>query len=544
VEAAVRGSDLLFGRGEDGYPFWLLTVRLDVLVFVLCAITILAWWLRPARLRSADRVDLGIALGLTGLAALLRWAVEHNLSDFGGIGYSRILFGYRGHFGAAQLYSLVYARSARDLEHAIALQRLASTLTVPLVYALCRRLLPATRSFATITATMIALHPLHVLFSATDALPISTSFVAAAAYLLLAQAIEDDRAPMWAQRTAAVGAAAGLTLLTQIRLENAVFLVPPAAYLWARRGALSRPLVWGGAGFLAFGLVYALEALSTGSSYQHTVPIMEGLQAGLREVAANPIFAMAPLLIGTAVTLLHHRSRARAIALLPLLAVFPLMALAGPEAQSLARTYVNELLLLELVAGYGLALLWDARRWWWRMPVVACLAWAAALPILFWPNLRERQLETVEHDFFGAALRSLPPGIDRVVVPDDEVLNRETHSTMEWDTKYRMIAAAVGMPSTELVGMTHFLEHPADVDCSRDNCVFFRGVPCMGLARYWFAAPGCAQVMAAHVGAPVREEEVVAGSYVDCSVDRGELRRKRCDPVRVAQRFGIYRITR
>jgi hypothetical protein len=545
VEWVIGWLNELFGRGTDDYPFWLATVRINILLFVACAVGCTAWHAWPSRARRArvGKVDLGIALAFTALAGLLRFAVQHNLSDLGGIGYSRILFGYQGHFGAAQLFSLVYARTARDLETAIVLNRIAATMTVPLVYALCRRLVPAARAFAMITAALVAFHPLSLLFSATDCLPISTSLLAAASYLLLAQSIEDGDARRWVGAAAMGGAASGLTLLTQVRYENVLFLVPAGVYLWANRRRV-RPdlLVAGGTLFALFIAIYATEALRSDSSYRNPIRVAAGLRLAAREVFPNPILALAPVLVGTTAAMFDRRSRVRLLAPLPLLIAVVLSAVTNTEAHNQARTYLNEVLLVSLVAGYGLALMWESR---WRIARVAAagsVLWTLALPILFWPNLRERYLETVEHDFLRAAFASLPAGIERVIVPDDDRLNRETHSTIELATKYRLIASAAGAGGVDLVGMTRFLEHPGEFDCSRDKCALFRGVPCMELAQYWFALPECTQLMATRTGEPLREEEVVAGSFLDCSIYRGEARARICDPVRTSQRLGLYRL--
>lgn len=545
MAAVTRWLDLLFGKGDSDRALWLTVVRIDILVFLLCSAVLIAW-----RLGSGGRrwtrwtaADLATVAALTGIAALLRMVVEHNLSDLGGIGYSRILLGYKGHFATAQLYSLVYARTERDLEHAILLNRLASILTVPLVYALCRRLVPRSPAFATITAAILALHPLHVLFTPTDALPISTSFMAAASYLLLVDAIDGQDAPRWARTTAAIGAAAGLALCTQVRYENVLFLAPPALYLLARRRTPLRPLLPGGIAFALLMILYTVEALRAGTSFQNPVEMTDAVQGLARELLGNPIFALGPVMVGTAAALLYRRSAVRAVALLPLLAVLPLGAVVSAQGHHLARTYVNQVFLLTLAAGYGLSLMWASQRWAPRMLAIACLLWAAALPILFWANFRERHLETVEHDFFRRALATLPSGIDRVVVPDDERLYRETHSTIELMTKYRMIARSVAAP-VDVVGVSTFLEHPDDFDCSRGNCAFFRGAPCQGLQRYWFAAAECTEMTATRAGPPLIEEEAVAGSFVDCNVYRGEMRKRLCEPFRGARRLGLYRIVK
>jgi hypothetical protein len=542
VDALIGGLELFFGKGDSDHALWLAAVRLDILGFVVCGGGLLVWSLTPrARPWAAWTArDYAIAAALTGIAAALRIATQHNLSDLGGIGYSRMLLGYKGHFGTAQLYSLVYERAGRDLEHALLLNRLASTLTVPLLYALGRRLTPTTRSLAIFAAALMALHPLHILFTPTDALPISTTFVAAAAYLLLATAVEATGAPTWMRRAAGLGAAFGFALLTQVRYENLLLLVPPALYLVARRRQL-RPLAAGGVVFALLMASYALAVLSAGSSFQNPVNSI-GARTLLGEMLGNPIFAALPLLIGTAGTLLSPHRAVRWLAWIPAALVLPLGALSGNGGHHFARTCANQLFLPILFAGYGLALLWDSPRRPARLLAVAALLWTAALPGLFWPNLRERHLETAEHDFLRTALQALPPGIDRLIVPDDERLARETHSTIEAMVKYRAIAFSVGS-AVEVVGMTQFLEHPETVDCSRDNCAVLIGAFCLDLKQYWFADETCTR-MRAQRGAPLAEEDIVAASFVDCSIFRGAVRQQLCEPFRVERRLGLYRLAR
>jgi len=553
MDVLVRWLEILFGKGDSGYPFWLLTVRVNALLFVFCAGMVISWHLRRARVGRAlgDKAEIGIVLVLTALAGVLRFlVVEHNVTALGGIGYSRILLGYRGHFGTAQLYSLVYAHTVRDLEHAVFLNRVAATLTVPLVYLLCRRLAPAMRSFGLIAAVLVALHPLHLLFTATDGLPASSSLLAVASYLLLESCVGDEERPGWMRMFSGAGAASGLALVTQVRYENAIFLVPAFVYLFARRRTLAvSVLVPGVVLFLVFISVYAVEAVGSGPSYRGDVPLADGLRAAVRELLDNPIYAIGPVLVGSAAAALDRRSAVRWLAPLPLLLLAPLIVLAialerhdySAGFVALARIYVNQVVLLSLVGGYGLALLWESPWRVGRAVAGACLLWVGVLPVLFWPNLRERYLEMAEHDFFRAALTSLPPGIERVVVPDDEVLLRESQSTIELTNKYRMIAHAAA-PGIELVEVTRFVEHPGEFDCGRDNCLFFRGLPCKGLTQYWFAEAACAQMMATHAGLPVREEDTEAGSFLDCSIYRGAERRRWCEPTRQRQRFGLYRV--
>ncbi len=525
-------------------------VRLNVLAFVVSASIMIAVKLARVRrgtLRRA-RGDLIAAAALTAVAALLRCLVAANVSEPGGVGYSRMLVGNPGHLGTAELYGLVYAWTGRGLEHAILLNRIASTVTVPLVYALCRRLVPAMRSVAVIAATLVAVHPLHLLFSATDALPISTSFLAAASYLLLTAALVDGDAT-WLRALAAFGALTGLTLLSQIRFENAVLLLPPLVYAFVRRRTASLIAIVPGAviagALLAY---YGFEA--HGSSIHTGVPLLENLRAAAHEVIGNPMFAIAPVFIGSAAAALDGRSRIRWLAPLPVVALVPIVALAirygshdyasGTDLVALGRVYINQVVPLSIVTGYGLALMSTSARRSVRLLAFASVLWAIALPGFFWSNLRERHVEIAEHDFFVQALATLPSDAARVVVPDDELLNRTAHSTSELLAKYELINESAIRP-VSLIGMTRFLEHADDVDCGHGACFFFHGVPCADARLYGFAQAQCAELMARTSGPPVVETDVAANSFRECGTQYGAARRRRCGPG-PRQRLGLYRL--
>src|SRR5439155_10047461 len=189
------------------------------------------------RMRDA-RAEIGTVLGLTALAAVLRFIVARaNLMDFGGIAYSRLLLGYKGYFATAQVYSLFYQLTARDIEHAILFDRIAGTVTIPLVYLLCRRLRPRNRLLAGAAAFLFAVYPLHILFSASDALSVFSLFLAAGSYAMLAgaQTLEARPAIDWLCYLAGF---TGLALITQVRYENVLLLIPPAVVMFARRRSL------------------------------------------------------------------------------------------------------------------------------------------------------------------------------------------------------------------------------------------------------------------------------------------------------------------
>ena len=99
---------------------------------------------------------------------------------------------------------------------------------------------------------------------------------------------------------------------------------------------------------------------------------MNPFQRLLYSRAAENGFAIVPALVGTAAALLSRRSAVRPLAVLPLVAVLPLAAVVGMEGHHLARTYLNLVLPLTMMAGYGLALLWTSPHRSLRAVTVGC----------------------------------------------------------------------------------------------------------------------------------------------------------------------------
>lgn len=541
VQGLVQILDVLFGRGDDGFPFWLLAVRLNVLSFAACgSVPLLTSIVRTDR--STQRPsDLLWALALTGLAAILSFGlVRNNLGDLGGIGYSRILLGYRGHFGAAQLYSLVYARSARTLEVGILLNRLAAILTVPALYMVCRRLAPSRRYFAVIATLLFCLNPLQLMFSGTEALPACTSFVAVVSYLLLLQCTQTVFDRRWQRWCGAVGAGSGLALLTQIRQENYLLLLPVLPLVAFRRDVRNSAAVIALAVLAGFCGVYVHELLGAGTPFQNPIRLGIMLKEGIGEIVSNPIFALVPLLVGTVGVLLKWRCFAAILAPLPLLIAAALSSVTNTWTHDIARTFINAHALVSIVAGFGFSLLLEGRGV-GRVLAFVALAWMIALPFQYRTNLGDRYLETVEHDLFRSAITLLPGTVNRVVVPDDVPLERIAHSTIEAMNKYRMITAAARVSGLELVGATRFLEQPEEFDCSHDNCVLFSGAFCLDLPPYWFARETCA-ALRQRLGSPIHEIPVRVGSMLDCSVQRVGVREPACELDAAGRRIGFYRL--
>ena len=541
-----HGLDLLFGTGDTDYACWLLAVRVNILVFVFCAAAILVWRLSPARLRTtlAPRSAAWTALALTVIAGLLRFVVARvNLMDFGGIAYSRLLLGYKGCFGTAQFFSLFYGLTARDLEHAILFNRIAGTLTIPLVYVLCRRLESETRLLPATAAFLFAVYPLHILFSASDALAVFSGFLAAASYVILAGADGlDERHRIGAIHY--LGGFAGLMLLTQIRYENVLLLVPPAVVLIGRRDVLRLREVFPPlAVAAAFAMFYAYEAAMSGLSYQNPIHLWPGVQMVIQHLVLNPFLAIPLLLVGTLAVAVFKGPRLGMLALLPWVAALSLPVLTE-SGHGAARVYANWLVLLLPFSGYGFSLMMTAPQYVAKVAGGAALLALAAQPVLMRDRVVAQHVEIIEHDRFKELLRTAPPDVQSIIVPDDDLMRRAYHSTIEVYQKYAAIFAATPEAAgrMRLVGLTEYLEHPQQVGCAPRGCVFFFGLPCMEPDLSPFTSAQCQDLLRTHRTSVLNEVTVIAAPFIDCSIYSGTLREQRCDPATTPQRFTVYRI--
>jgi len=539
-----RWLDVLFGMGDDDFPFWLMSVRLNILLFLICAVAALVWHLRSARARRIEPRGVALALALTALAGVLRFFVANaNLVDFGGIPYSRLLLGYRGHFATAQFYSLFYEISARDIEHAILFNRVAGTLTIPLVYALCRLVERKRSWFAAIAALLFAVSPLHIVFSASDALAVFSLFLTAASYTLLAAA-EEDSADRRVRFLHYLGGLSGLVLLTQVRYENVLFLLPPVVFaVWRGRRLTWRVLVPAAAlagVLLAFDLS---QAAAAGLSFQNPVRLASAVEMVTEHVILNPFVGVALLAVGTA-GVLHGGGIGRglcAIAVWVAALSLPLLAESGHGA---ARVFASWLILIVPFAAYGLTRLLQAGAPPLRMIGAFVLFCLAVQPLLFGEVFGSVHLEMQEHAFFKDAVLALPAGVETLVVPDDELLRRESNSTVELQNKYSMTLAGMGVPTTDLrlVRLTDYLEGAAPL-CRPGACAFFFGLPCTQQLVYPFTRAQCLEMRRTHHWTPVLERVAHGAPFVSCSVYVGHLRNKLCAPEARSRKFGLYLIT-
>lgn len=547
MHAAVRWLDLAFGRGDDTYSLWLLAVRLNVVLLGLSAAWLLvravcagSW--RDARLSRSDVASL---VGISGLAAWWRFAITPaNIFDFGGIAYSRLLIGYPGYFATAQAYSPFYELTIRDIEHGILFNRLAGTLTAPLVYLLCRCLGDKVKWFPLCAGLMVALYPLHILFSASDALAVPSGFLAAAGYLLVVVGTQ-SRASLRVTRSYFLCGFAALSLLTQVRYENALLLVPPTCFLIAQRRRLSAAAVVPGLiPALVLATAYATQAFAAPISYRF-LPDPEAHWPIVKEqLLLNP-FAFVPALLAACVLVWPFRGwRLGLLAVLPVPTMVAVAVYSSDNAHGAARIFANALIPILPLSAYGLSLLAASRWKLLRIAAGVVLGGVFTMPILHYEALSARYLEIIENDRFNALLANLPSPVRWIIVPDDELLRRVAGSTLEVMQKYKAILAvrpAAGRVA--LVGLTEVLEQWGPEDCADDACVFFYGLPCMEPELYPFTSEQCAEFLATRSLWVMDDASLLAAPFVHCSIYSGELRRRLCDPAIQPRHFTVFGVS-
>lgn len=544
VHNAARWLDLLFGRGDDGYALWLLAVRLNVLATGLCVVGLVVWYVSANGRRQAlvSRSDLLILCGVTGLAALPRFAVTPaNIFDFGGIAYSRLLIGYRGYFATAQSYAPLYELTVRDIEHGIVFNRIAGTLTAPLVYLLCRRLSGDLKWLPLSAGLLMALYPLHILFSASDALAVFSGFLAAVGYLLIAMATR-LREQDGLVRLHYLGGFTALSLLTQVRYENTLLLLPPLCFLLAERRSLSlRQLLPGLLTGLALGAFYAADALGAPLSYRFRPDPEAHWQVVKEQLVLNPFMAVPVLFAGSALVWPFRGWRVGLPALLPVPVVVGLAVWTTDNGHGAARIFANALILILPLSAYGLTLLAASRWHLFRVLGLGCLAGLLAMPLIHHAPLSTRYLEIIENDRFNALLARLPNGVRWIIVPDDELLRRVAGSTLEVMHKYAVILAArPAAAQVTLVGLTEYLEQWRPEDCAGGACVFFQGLPCLEPDLYPFTAAQCDELLTTRSLWVFDDSPLLAAPFVHCSIYTGRLRRHLCDPATRLRHFTVY----
>ncbi len=526
--------------GDDDFPYWLMAVRSNILLFLICAIAVLVWRARQARSGSPSaRRELYLVLVLTTIAGGLRFWAEANLLDFGGIPYSRLLVGYKGHFAAAQFYSLIYELTSRDIEHAIVLDRIAGTLTIPLVYATCRHL--ERGLFPAVAAFLFAVYPLHIMFSASDVLAVFSLFLAASSFTLIAGA-EEHAASEAISRLRYLGGFAGLALLTQVRYENVLFAVAAIVLLVVRRERVRvRVLLPAVVMSLGLVLVYAYCAGTAGLSFQNPVDFSAGAAMVIEHVLLNP-FIGTPALLGATAIGAWYGGRWFVLAALVSWGIALALPIASESGHGASRVFASWLILLIPLAAYGPARWIGSPRGPLRLGGGLVLLAFAALPVAGSDRLTARHLEIEEHEFFRQHLAALPPEMTRVIVPDDELLLRRTRSTIELDNKYSFTLAGMegARDRLKLVKLTRHLESAESGECTGGRCVFFFGLPCFEQRAYPYSREQCEELLAGYETAILFEREVEAAPFMDCSIYIGDQHRRICDPATRRQSFAFY----
>jgi hypothetical protein len=409
------------------------------------------------------------------------------------------------------------------------------------VYVLCRQLEPGARLFPALAAFLFAVYPLHILLSASDALPAFSLFLTAASYVLLAGGADD---PPVVRRIRYLGGVAGLSLLTQVRYENALFFVPVALAWLARRRALPLrellPAVLAGGAFIAF---YAAAALTSELSFQNPILLSAGVERLIHHIALNPFLALPSLLLGTIGVWMYAGAVAGILAVLPWLVALGLAFLVD-TGHGAARVYAGWLILILPVSAYGFSLMLAAPEIAAKLVAAMALLHLAVQPISSYERLADRHLEMRDNDFFREVLAHLPPGVEQIVVPDDEILRRHSHSTNEVFQKYAMILAGYRelAPRPRLVSLTQFVEQPEPGRCAGGECVFFFGLPCLEQRVYPYAREQCQAVLATHRATLLRETSMAAAPFLDCAIYTGAQYRRFCRPGVKSQSMAAYRI--
>jgi hypothetical protein len=534
-----------FGHGDDDFPVWLATVRINVVLLLAVWAIVLGWHLAPSRLRETRKrlPDLFTVLALTAIAALLRFAVAApNLFDHGGIAYSRLLLGYKGHFAAAQLFAPIYRLFGRTLDNAIRIDRVLGTLSIPIVYALARVLAPQKRLFAALAAGMLALHPLHILFSASDALSIVTVFLSSLSWLLVARGVQLGKRRAIAA-LCFLGGFLGLALLTQARYENVLLVIPVVIGLLLHRKQIDRPTLAAPLGaFAIFMTIYAVEMATSGLSYQNPVRLSVGARVALQDIFWNPFLAVPLLSLGAIIAAIRRRDALGIAGVAAIAIALSLAAFTTDTGHHAARVFSSWLPPILVGSGLGFAILWSELGRAGKMIAALALAYLAALPLLTRERLTTRYLEIEEHDRFAKLLRDLPGGTTTVIVPDDDQMNVRYHSTFETFTKYAMIRDGIGADRVALVGISDYLLRPEATDCRGGKCLFFAGLPCEKQEIFPFVPAQCTELLRAHRTSILDEKTVFSAPFVSCSIYVGSAANARCAPATHPWTFTTYRI--
>lgn len=535
----------IFGAGDSDHPWWLLVVRMDILLFAALALAAAYRAVRHGwgEIRVGDLLALA---GLTLLAGILRiGVVEWNVLDHGGIAYSRMLWGYMGYFGVAQLQAPWLQATTRDLEHAVAVARVLSTLTVPAVYVLMRFAVRGPLLPAALSAFLLAVFPLHVLAAASTFESTYCLFVAAVSWGLIAAAtgLPADRATDARLRYAA--GFLGIALATQMRVDGALLLIPPAVWLVVRRrdvrAAHLLPALAVGLPFLAF-----FAACMAGSGLVRNAPpasVAREWADIVDWVLLNPLFLAPVLFAGSCLAFLAGPT-AGVLALLAWVLAFGPSLLAQPEAHHKARMFLAHLLPLLLFPAWGVHLLTERNERWGRAATALAIVLFGLLPVAYTANLQTPYLERRDHEAFRAALEAAPPDTAVVVVPDDSVMRRELGTTHEYLNKYLSIPVPPRLTGVRVVGMTGFMEHPESFDCTTRTCVFYEGMSCAAedheVSVVAASSLQCRRLVETRGASVAFRTTSSAPPFLKCTLATGALRATECRPTAREVAFTLH----
>lgn len=539
-----RWLDVVFGMGDDDFPYWLMAVRSNILLFLFCLAAVGLWRIGRAGRGQCRAADFAVVVGLTGLAAALRFLVASaNLADLGGIPYSRLLLGYRGYFATAQFYSIFYEWTARDIEHGILLNRIAGTLTIPIVYGFCALWQDRRSHFPAIAALLFATSPLHVLFSATDSLAIFSVFLTGLSYLLLLGAATTGNPAL--QFLHYLGGLSGLVLSTQVRYENALFLVPAVPYLVLRTGYNSlAPLRAATVVPAALLVFYLWQSATAGLSFRSPVDLDVAPWIVGRQLIRNPFAGLALWGIAGLFAAIAAGWRWGWSVVLVWSVALGLTLIPGESGHGAARGFTSWLLWIVPISAFGIARALEV-RWQVVRGVAGVLLFLLVVqPLLFASVFGRTHLEILEHRYFIESVRGLPTEITAIVVPDDEMLRRQAGSTLELFNKYWMalVGARRSAGALKLVRLTDFLERPRATACVPGECAFFFGLPCTPQAVYPFTRNQCMALRESRPLSPLSERTFTGAPFVACSIYAGRLEAKLCIPASTPRTFGMYGI--
>lgn len=127
-------------------------------------------------------------------------------------------------------------------------------------------------------------------------------------------------------------------------------------------------------------------------------------------------------------------------------------------------------------------------------------------------------------------------------MPDDELMLREHHSTLEIFRKYEAIFwfSEANGGGIELVSLTDYFARGEP--CAPDACLFFAGLPCMDDLPLPQTRTQCEELLRTRRTVPFDDSTVTAAPFVLCSIYTGRMKEQLCDPMTKARELVVYRV--